>query len=133
MRAKLAVLRALNRLLRPGGRMAFTTIVIAPDLMPSERRRARRVGPRAVAARRDHAHLLTSAGFVDIEEHDLTPAFLVTARAWLHESEQHATELAAIESPEVFAERQRDRRAMLAALEDGLLRRALYTAIRPSR
>jgi hypothetical protein len=113
--------------------MAFTTIFIAPDLTPAQRRRARRVGPRAVAARRDHADLLAAAGFVDIEEHDLTPAFVLTARAWLHESEQHATELAAIESPEVFAERQRDRRAMLAALEDGLLRRALFTGVRPSR
>jgi hypothetical protein len=113
--------------------MAFTTIFIAPDLTAPERRRARRVGPRAVATRRDHADLLTSAGFVDVEEHDLTPAFLVTARAWLHESEQHATELAAIETPEAFAQRQRDRRAMLAALEDGLLRRALFAGIRPSR
>jgi hypothetical protein len=113
--------------------MAFTTIFIAPYLSPAERRRARRVGPRAVATRRDHTDLLTAARFVDVEEHDLTPAFIVTARAWLHESQQHATELAAVESPEVFRERQRDRRAMLAALEDGLLRRALFAGIRPSR
>jgi hypothetical protein len=113
--------------------MAFTTIFIASDLSPAERRRARRVGPRAVATRRDHADLLASAGFVDVGEHDLTPAFVVTARGWLHESEQHATELAAIESPELFTERQHDRRAMLAALEAGLLRRALFTAVRPSR
>jgi hypothetical protein len=113
--------------------MAFTTITIAPDLSPAERRRARRVGPRAVATRRDHADLLASAGFVDVEEHDLTPAFVVTARAWLHESERHAEALAAIESPEVFGQRQRDRRALLAALEAGLLRRALFTTVRRSR
>lgn len=111
--------------------MAYTTIFVAPGSTDAERRRATRAGPRAVASRRPQAALLGSAGFVDVDETDVTPAFAVTARGWLHQAEQHADVLASIESPGAFAEQQRDRRTMLAAIEDGLLRRSVLSARRP--
>jgi hypothetical protein len=58
----------------------------------------------------------------------LTPAFRATAAAWLAESEVHATDLARLEPPAAFQQRQADRRAMLAAIDAGLLRRALLLA-----
>jgi len=127
------VLRALRRLLRPGGRIAFTTIHGSPGLTDAARRRAHRSGPRAVATRSDQAHLLWSAGFVDVDEVDLTAAFATTARAWLTEAETHAEALAAVEAPGAFEERQRERRVQLAAIDDGLLRRSLFSATRPPR
>jgi hypothetical protein len=119
------VLRALRHLLRPGGRIAYTTIFVAPDLSPAQRRRAQRSGPRAVASRSDQQQLLASAGFVDIQMIDLTTDFAATARAWLDESEASAGELSAFEPPGAFEERQRQRQIQLRAIDDGLLRRAL--------
>jgi hypothetical protein len=67
---------------------------------------------------------------VDVAELDVTPAFRATAAAWLAESEAHADELAWLEPPGAFGQRQADRRAMLAAIDAGLLRRALLLARR---
>jgi len=127
------VLRALKRLLRPGGRIAYTTIYVTPGLAPAARRRAQRSGPRAVASRTDQTQLLASAGFVDIDLLDVTAAFATTARAWLTEADAHAAALAAVEAPGAFEERQRERRTQLAAIDGGLLRRGLLSATRPPR
>ncbi len=127
------MLRALRRLLRPGGRIAYTTIYVAPGLTVAERRRANRSGPRAVASRSTQERLLASAGFVEVDHVDVTAEFAATARAWLDESDAHAEELASVEGPGAFEERRRDRRAQLAAIDDGLLRRGLLSARRPPR
>lgn len=127
------MLRALKRLLRPGGRIAYTTIYVTPGLSDAARRRAQRSGPRAVASRREQPTLLRSAGFVDVELTDVTAEFAVTARAWLAEADAHAEQLAAVEAPGAFDERQRERRTQLAAIDDGLLRRGLLSATRPTR
>ena len=75
----------------------------------------------------DHRRLLRSAGFGEVSEVDVTSAFCATATVWLTESESHADELARLEPPGAFAQRQAVRRAMLAA-EAGLLRRVLLFA-----
>jgi hypothetical protein len=129
LRAKLSVLRASRRLLRPDGRLGFYTVE-SPGLSSAARRRARRAGPRAVAMRSDHQRLLRTAGFDDVTELDVTSAFAATAAAWLAETEPHAQELARPEAPGAFAQRQADRRSMLAAIHAGLLRRTLLLARR---
>jgi hypothetical protein len=78
--------------------------------------------------RSDHQRLLHAAGFHDINEIDVTPAFAATAAAWLAETEPHAKELARLEPPGAFEQRQADRRSMLAAIRAGLLRRTLLLA-----
>jgi hypothetical protein len=78
--------------------------------------------------RSDHQRLLRAAGFHDIIELDVTPGFAATAAAWLAETEPHAAELARLEPPGAFEQRPADRRSMLAAIRDGLLRRALLLA-----
>jgi hypothetical protein len=108
--------------------MGFYTIVEAPGLPPAVRRRARAAGPRAVAMRSDHHRLLAAAGFRDVTELDVTAAFAATAAAWLAETEPHTEELARLEPPGAFAQRQADRRRMLAAIHAGLLRRVLLLA-----
>jgi hypothetical protein len=124
------VLRALKQLLRPGGRLAFTTIYVTPGLSPTLRRKAQRFGPRAVASRSEQHHLLASAGFNDIDAVDLTPEFAATARAWIDGRAAHEAELSALESPATFADRQRDGCFQLRAVEEGLLCRALFSATR---
>ena len=49
------------------------------------------------------------------------------------EWDAHADVLAPLEPPGGFELRQRERRAQLAAVEDGLLRRGLFSATRPTR
>jgi hypothetical protein len=78
--------------------------------------------------RSDHHRLLAAAGFRDILELDVTPALAASAAAWLAETEPYAEELARLEAPGAFAQRQADRRSMLAAIHAGLLRRALLLA-----
>ena len=124
------MLRALKHQLRPGGRTALLTIHVAPGLSAAARRRALREGPRAVAARSDHLSMLRNAGYVDAIEIDVTAAFLHTARAWSQASERLGDELAPLEPPGAFAERQADRKRMISAIEDGLLLRSLYSARR---
>jgi hypothetical protein len=110
--------------------MGFTNIIEAPGLASAAQRRARAAGPRAVAMRSTHRRLLYAAGFRDITELDVTLAFRATAAAWLAESEAHADELASLEPPSAFAQRQADRRTLLAAIDAGLLHRALLFARR---
>ena len=78
--------------------------------------------------RSDHQRLLTAAGFGDVVGTDVTDAFAATAAAWLAETEPHAEELARLEPPGGFEQRQADRRSMLAAIHAGLLRRTLVLA-----
>jgi hypothetical protein len=78
--------------------------------------------------RSGHQRLLRAAGFRDITELDVTPAFARTAAAWLAGTEPYAEELAGLEPPGAFEQRQADRRSMLAAIHAGLLRRALVLA-----
>jgi hypothetical protein len=125
------VLRACRRLLRPGGRTGFLTIHPAPDLTAPQRRRASRTGPVAVATRRPHRHLLGSAGFIGIEERDFTEEFAATTRAWMEQWDAHRADLVALLGSTVVDDRQRERRAQLRAIEDGILCRSLFSATRP--
>ena len=124
------MLRALKQLLRPGGRIAYTTIFVTPGLDPGRRRRAQRSGPRAVWTRVDQRQLLVSAGLTDIDMVDLSAEWAITARAWLKGWSDNERELAALEAPGAFAQRQQERRAQQRAIDDGLLRRALFSATR---
>jgi hypothetical protein len=62
---------------------------------------------------------------------DLTTEWVRTARGWLEGWSVNEAELSALESAAVFAQRQRERRTQLRAIEDGLLRRGLFSAMRP--
>lgn len=127
---KLAVLRACRRLLRPGGRIAFTTIHVADDLDARQHRRAVRAGPWQVATRRPYPELVAQAGFVDVDSIDVTQDYARTQRAWLAANESHAVDVRRVTSDREFEMAQGDRRRARAAIEEGLLRRSLITATR---
>lgn len=128
---KLSVLRACRRLLRPGGRLAFTTIFVAPGLDPQRQRDAQRAGPVHVTARRPYPELVGQAGFVDVIEVDVTTEYERTQRDWYEAAEQRAAELRTVISDTQLAEAQADRRLTLDAIGAGLLRRSLFIATRP--
>jgi hypothetical protein len=118
--------------LRPGGRLAFTTIHIPPRLSAQDHRRAVRAGPPAVAATRTYPALLDAAGFAELDEVDLTADYLATARAWYRHGLELEAELAVLHPPGEFADRLARRRAAIEAIETGLLRRSLFLARRPA-
>jgi hypothetical protein len=129
--AKLSVLRASRRILRPGGRTAFYTIAVSEDLSKRDHRRAVRLGPRAVASTRGQAELVAAAGFVDIDEVDVTAEFLDTARAWLRFSLELEPTLRIALGDELFDQRMVDRTDLVRATEEGLLRRLLLVGTAP--
>ena len=108
--------------------MAFLTILTAPDLSRSQLQDAVRAGPPAVLARRDHRALLHLAGFVSVEETDVTAEYLVTVRAWFDQSAGREEQLRAALGDGLFEDRQDDRHAQASAIDRGLLRRSLFVA-----
>jgi len=126
------VLRACRDLLKPGGRIAFTTIYIAPGVSERDYRRAARARGPGAAEKRSMLELFETAGFIDVRERDVTAAFARTTRAYLETGERYAAELRSDWGAEKFAEQQRDRRATLALIRDGILRRGLFTGRRPT-
>ena len=125
------MLRACHRLLRPGGRLAFYTIFATPGLSRRDYRRALRSGPNHLSTRRvEHRDLLEAAGFRLLQGRDLTPQFLRTARAWYDGRSRFEAELRRADGDAYFEERQRDGIIQIRAIEDGLLRRAVFVATR---
>lgn len=127
---KLAVLRECHRLLRHGGRMAFTTIHVTEDLGAKEHARAVRAGPWHVTSRRPYAQLVARAGFSDVNEIDVTDDYARTQQAWYEANEAGARELRRLTSDREFTTSQADRRRTRDAIADGLLRRSFITATR---
>src|SRR5262245_19712010 len=133
LRPKLATLRATFRALRPGARTAFSVIFPSPGLTAARALQAIDAGPPHCGLRTSYPSLLVSAGFVEIEERDLTPGYLATAARKLDVTEQFADELAGMLGRRDYDELHADRRVTVAAVADGLLRRSLFVARRPRR
>jgi hypothetical protein len=111
--------------------MAFLTIHPAEGLTPYQRRRASRDGPVAVAVSRPHRELLWAAGFIQITESDLTDEFAAVTQGWIEQWDAHRPEMEVMWGQDVFRQRQQDRRNSLRATRQGVLRRSLFTALRP--
>jgi cyclopropane fatty-acyl-phospholipid synthase-like methyltransferase len=133
LRPKRATLRATFQALRHGGRTAFTAIFPAPSLTAADGRRAIEAGPPNCGLRTSYPSLLRSAGFVEIDERDLTADYLATASRKLAVAEQLAGDMIEMLGRQEYEEMQAERRLAIAAIEGGLLRRSLFVARRPPR
>lgn len=116
--------------MRTGGRTAFLTIELALGLDEPTRRRARAAAPRATWSRRPYPDLLSSAGFRDVWDEDVTAAYASTLAAWLTTSTAHIEALAELDGAAAVDERLATWRDAAAAVERGWLRRSLYVARR---
>lgn len=92
---KESVLRECRRILRPGGRLAFTTIHVATGVDRRANRRAVRAGPWQVSTRRPYPEMVERAGFTDVKVVDVTDEYARTQRAWLEATDARADELGA--------------------------------------
>jgi SAM-dependent methyltransferase len=129
---KESVLRECRRLLRPGGRLVFTTIHVADGLDPRANRRAVRAGPWHVATRRPYPEMVERAGFTDIAVHDVTDEYERTQLTWLEATDAAADALRQASSDTEYEQGQRERRRTRSSIAHGLLRRSLITASRPT-
>ncbi|HET9477238.1 MAG TPA: hypothetical protein VFP63_07100 [Dehalococcoidia bacterium] len=111
--------------------MAFYTIFATPGLSEKDYRRARRSGPNHLSTRGiEHKELLASAGLSLVEERDLTRQFLRTAIGWYETRKTYERGLRQADGDAYYEERQHDAIVQIRAIEDGLLRRALFVAER---
>ena len=131
MRAKLSVLRACHRVLKPEGRIAYYTICVAPDLDAADYRRMMKFWPSASVGRRSPSEMLRSAGFIDVEETDVTKQYRVTSRRWVEGRRRHFDGLKQAMGEATLKDKIEEGEAILGSIKDGLLRRALLTARRP--
>lgn len=112
------------------GRLALLTIQPTPGLSPSHRRRAHAVGPPGVAVRSSYPRVLQSAGFVGVVATDLTSDYRSTQQRWIDASDRHEAGLRDAVGDDEFERRMAGRYETLRAIDDGLLSRFKYVAIR---
>ena len=132
MPAKLSVLRACHRVLKPEGRIAYYTIYVPPDLSASDYRRIMKFWPPAGTRKRSPTEMLESAGFIEVQERDVTKQYRKTSRGWLEGRRSRYDELAQAMGEDTLKGKIEEGKAILGSIKDGLLRRSLLTARRPS-
>ena len=121
------MLRACRRLLAAGGRIAYTTIVVAPGLDRNGHQEAVRIGPPAVTASAPDDVLLQKAHFADIQLTDITSDFLITARSWHAQFSVFEADVKKVLGETQWEERQASRAQLVRGIEEGLLRRLLVS------
>ena len=126
---KLEILRSCRRVARPGAKMGFSVIAVAPSLPPAQRRLAIESGPLQVDAPQGYADMLAATGWQVLERRDVTTQFCESLSASLDAMNARAGELvAALGSEEVLGRVQRQQ-ATLEAARSGLLVRECYVAV----
>jgi hypothetical protein len=88
------------------------------------------IGPPAVTVRTAYPGLLRSARFVEVDAVDLTAEYLATQRRWLAATLRHEDGLRDALGDDAVREGIERRRGTVDAIEEGLLLRTLYTAMR---
>lgn len=132
LEAKASVLRECRRVIRASGRMAFSVISIAPSLSHVAHQRAATAGPPFKAVTTAYPGMLVEAGWEILERFDLTCEYGTAAHNRLEAEEANATALVAMLGEVEVAEVRTRSRRTAAAIDDGLLRRELYST-RPAR
>ena len=127
-------MRSCKKLLKPGGLLAFWVIYIAPNLSAERYASALGAGPRATSTRqRSYPEMLRSEGFPSVETADVTIEFRETVHGMLVERDRHAIEVRAVSGEKAFADKQSTLARTLNAIDEGLLKRALFLARSPNR
>lgn len=126
--AKRAVLASCRRVIRDGGRMAFTVIYITPGLSAADYERAAERGPPFITAEAEYPTLLEWTGWGLEDRVDLTDCYAENVARLIGEFERRAESLGEVFGRSDYEERLARRRRSLEAVESGLHRRELFVA-----
>lgn len=118
-------------MLRPGGRLHFLAIHVADGLDAEGVKRGVALGPNDVASAAPLSELLAEAGFDGIERRDVTASFAEVCRAILSYRAEHEDDLRAAEGDEEFDRQVGKKSRLVRGVEEGVLRRSAYLAVRP--
>ena len=122
------VLNECRRVIRPGGRMVFTVIYVAPGLSSSDYARAVEAGPPYVESDCEYTQLLEETGWRIIERIDVTAAYEVTGRRHIREVEARAEGLGELLGDAELADLLVRRNRNVEAVAEGIVRRDLFVA-----
>ncbi len=125
---KREALAACRRVIRPGGRMLFSVILISPGLSPADHRRAIDCGPTFVVAEADYPELLDATGWEVTEQIDLTAEFMQTLRISNELDRRHRVELTKVLGADEATRRMARHRENMNGAERGWIRRHLFAA-----
>lgn len=125
------MLRDCRRVLKSGRRLAFYVIHYRPGLPTVERGAAATEEPDYVNASRSYNTMLREAGFVDIEQRDVTAEYVRAAARWLEAADDLSDELREALGSEVFERKLAFRLAARPGIESGARRRSLFIASTP--
>ncbi len=126
---KLAVLDSCRRTIRADGKMVFSVILVTPGLTADDHERATAGGPPFIETEIPYPEMLRRTGW-DITDHrDLTAEYRATLARMLDKLEIHAGEIANLFGDDEAADERARRRRALEALEQGMLRRELFSVM----
>ena len=108
--------------------MAFSVISFAPGITHAERERAQAGAPPCTATDPPYTELLSRAGWEIVESVDVTQGFADITRRELAAFKARADRLRELIGEVDLADRLALRRARVAGLLDGLIRRDLFFA-----
>ncbi len=122
------VLKECRRVIRRGGKMAFSVISIAPGLSSADHGRAVDSAPPYVEAECAYPELLDKTGWKVLDRIDVSAAYEETGRRYIREVQARADALSELlgelELGELLAKRHRN----VESVADGIVRRDLFVA-----
>jgi 27-O-demethylrifamycin SV methyltransferase len=123
--AKRAVLQECRRVLRGGGRMAFTIIFVPAGLAGEDHRRGVESGPEFIETETDYPTLLDETGWALCDRIDVSAAYQHTCREILGMFIGQEKELAEFMGASAYGKRRAKLAAALEAIEHGWQRREI--------
>ncbi len=88
--------------------------------------------PSAATRGRSPFEMLESSGFIDVHETDVTKEYKATAQGWLEGRQRRYDGLKQAMGEATLRDKIEEGERILGSIKDGLLRRSLLTARRPS-
>ena len=125
------MLRATHRVLKRGGRLAFTVLAFRDGITDDEIARTGTLAPELFDAGPGYPTLLEQAGFADVAVDDVTPVYRETVAAWIRAWRDEGEGIEELVGTEEYEERRDRMNVALAAIDEGLRKRYLVTGVKP--